>query len=260
MTYLRLQYLSISPKYTFHLYYCLFSFSNEHIGYYILLIFLKTATQGFTTACMTHINYPAKVLFKSANPIVTMLIGLLWFRKTYAVRDYVVVALLVLGLYVFMNGDTNASPKGTRYGIFLVVLSMFGSAGVPMVQEHVMHKYNATIEELLYHCYLGSTVISFLLAFLSGEFFEGITFLMLNSSVSTWISFIAFCSFGYCGANFGAALTQHFGSLVNGITNTARKAVTLGKIHTSYLLLLLLSIHCLCSSFFTNPWEAHNYL
>jgi hypothetical protein len=114
---------------------------------------------------MAHINYPAKVLFKSANPgkdrppppshhtlptslgytastpapprprslsppdppaatihppsirydmlpVITMLIGLVWFRKRYPVRDYIVVALLVLGLYVFMNGDAKASPKG----------------------------------------------------------------------------------------------------------------------------------------------------
>ena len=65
-----------------------------------------------------------------------MLIGLCWFGKSYPPRDYLVVLLLVLGLYVFMNGDAKASPKGTGYGIFLVTLSMFGSAGVPMVQEH----------------------------------------------------------------------------------------------------------------------------
>ena len=56
--------------------------------------------------------------------------------------------------------------------------------------------------------FLGSTLISFLLAIFSGEFFEGISFLLLNSDVTTWLSFIAFCSFGYCGANFGAALTH----------------------------------------------------
>ena len=79
---------------------------------------------------MAHINYPAKVLFKSANPIVTMIFGLFWFGKKYAVRDYIVVALLVLGLYVFMNGSSKEdSPKGTGYGIFLVTMSMFGSAG-----------------------------------------------------------------------------------------------------------------------------------
>jgi len=29
-----------------------------------------------------------------------------------------------------------------------------------------------------------------------------------NGSVWTWLSFAAFCTFGYCGANFGAALTM----------------------------------------------------
>ena len=117
---------------------------------------------------MAHINYPAKVLFKSANPgkhpapssrsliphvthlsrphglpvpapsppltplpspsipslhtllpVITMLIGLVWFRKSYPVRDYIVVALLVLGLYVFMNGDAKASPKGSYLPTYL---------------------------------------------------------------------------------------------------------------------------------------------
>ena len=79
---------------------------------------------------MAHINYPAKVLFKSANPVVTMIFGLVWFGKKYALRDYIVVLLLVLGLYFFMNGSSSENaPKGTGYGIFLVTLSMFGSAG-----------------------------------------------------------------------------------------------------------------------------------
>ena len=60
-----------------------------------------------------------------------------------------------------LPNPTVPNPNLTHYtahtGIFLVSLSMFGSAGVPMVQEHCMSKYNASIEELLYHCYLGST-------------------------------------------------------------------------------------------------------
>ena len=87
--------------------------------------------------CMAHINYPAKVLFKSANPIVTMIFGLCWFGKKYAFRDYIVVLLLVLGLYFFMNGTSKEdSPKGTRYGIFLVTMSLFGSAGLFTTFQH----------------------------------------------------------------------------------------------------------------------------
>lgn len=197
------------------------------IGYYFLLVFLKTATQGLTNLSMTQINYPAKVLFKSANPIITMLIGIVWFKKKYPLRDYGVVVLLVVGLYLFISSDANDSPEGTRTGILLVTVAMFGGAAVPMVQEHCMLTYNATVEDLLYHCYLGSTLMAFVCAVAAGEMQTGVTFLIQSGSMSTWISFTLFCSAGFLGSNFSTALTLRFGSLVNGITNTARKAVTL---------------------------------
>lgn len=168
-----------------------------------------------------------QVLFKSAQPIVTMLIGITWFRKRYPPRDYFVVILLVVGLYVFMSGDATAQPTGTGLGILLVTLSLIGSASVPMVQEHCMAVYDASVEELLYIQYLGSTVVSFFLAFVSGDLLAGVSFLLSSGDVYTWLRFIAFCSFGFWGANFSTALTKRFGALVNGITNTARKAVTL---------------------------------
>jgi len=197
------------------------------IGYYMLLVFAKTATQGLSNLSMQQINYPAKVLFKSANPIITMFIGITWFKKGYPRRDYIVVCLLVIGLYVFMSGGSNSAPQGTSYGIILVSLSMFGSASVPMIQEHCMNKYNASAEELIYMQYIGSTIVSLILSLTSGELFVGISFLLSKGTLSVWISFVAFCSFGFAGANFSTVLTQHFGSLVNGITSTFRKALTL---------------------------------
>lgn len=195
--------------------------------YYCFLAFLKTAAQGLTNMSMTQINYPAKTLFKSANPIITMLIGLVWFRRTYMIRDYVVVALLVLGLYIFMRGDSTTSPNGSHTGIILVTIAMFGSAAVPVLQEYCINKYNATVEELLYHSFLGSTVISLVLSIYSGELVEGTNFLIAHGDFWTWVALTAFCTVGFCGSNFSTGLTLRFGSLVNGITNTARKAVTL---------------------------------
>lgn len=201
--------------------------SRVAIFYYLFLVFLKTSSQWLTNLSMTQINYPAKVLFKSANPLITMIIGLLWFGKSYPLRDYGVVLLLIIGLYLFIINDATAQPEGTGFGIFLVSLSMFGSAGVPMIQEHCMIKYNASIEELLYYSFVGSTIMSLLLAILNGELFEGVLFLTSKGTWETWTIFTLFCSVGFFGANFSTGLTQRFGSLVNGITNTARKAVTL---------------------------------
>eukprot|EP01034_Spumella_vulgaris_P034609 gene34609-42692_t len=119
------------------------------VFYYILLVLVKVVAQGMSNLSMTQINYPAKVLFKSANPIVTMIIGVTWFRRSYPMRDYFVVLLLVAGLYVFIATDSAETPTSTSLGILYVVISMFGSAGVPMIQEHVIGVYGASVEDLL---------------------------------------------------------------------------------------------------------------
>jgi len=196
--------------------------------YYVLLIFVRTGAQGMSNLSMTQINYPAKVLFKSASPIVTMIIGLLWFKKSYPPRDYIVVVLLVFGLYVFITGDATASPQSTKLGIFYVVLSLFGSAAIPMIQEHCMLTYNSSIEDLLYHTFLGSAIASFLMSCITGEMLEGVLFLVKTGSLHAWFIMFAFTMFGFVGTNFSAGLTLQYGSLVNGITNTFRKALTLG--------------------------------
>jgi hypothetical protein len=196
--------------------------------YYMLLIFVRTGAQGMSNLSMTQINYPAKVLFKSASPIITMIIGLVWFRKSYPMRDFIVVALLVFGLYIFITGDATASPQSTKLGIFYVTLSLFGSAGIPMIQEHCMLTYNSSIEDLLYHTFLGSAIASFLTSCLTGEFLQGVMFLLRTGSLHAWFIMFAFTVFGFIGTNFSAGLTLQYGSLVNGITNTFRKALTLG--------------------------------
>ena len=61
------------------------------IFYYIIIVLSKTIAQGMSNLSMTQINYPAKVLFKSTNPIITMVIGIAWFGKSYPRRDYAVV-------------------------------------------------------------------------------------------------------------------------------------------------------------------------
>lgn len=197
------------------------------IFYYALLVLVRTGGQGMSNLSMTQINYPAKVLFKSANPVVTMIIGVTLLKRTYPFRDYIVVVMLVIGLYIFIAGDASESPSSTRLGVIYVVISMFGSAGVPMIQEHCMTVYNASVEDLLYHCYVGSTFLSLIVSIILGEFGTGVMFLVRSGSVHTWLLMAGFCTFGYAGNNFSAALTLQYGALVNGISNTFRKALTI---------------------------------
>ena len=210
-------------------------------SYHILLSILKCGSQTLTNVSMGHINYPAKVLFKSAIPVAQMAIGSVWLRKSYPIRDHIVIGLLMLGIYVFISGNPK-QPDANMYGIILIILSVIGAAAVPMVQDHCMTTYHSKPTEMLYFSFMGGAMMSALTALLSGEFHIGMSFLLdgdetilnpLNTNIShykpveyPWFALCMFCTLGYFGAHCSTALTQHFGALLNGITNTARKATS----------------------------------
>ena len=57
-------------------------------------------------------------------------------------------------------------------GLVYVTFSMLGSAAVPMVHEHVITTYNASVDDLTYHSFLGSTIVSLILAIVTHEFMQ----------------------------------------------------------------------------------------
>ncbi len=215
-------------------------------SFHILLSFLKLGAQMLTNMAMQHINYPAKVLFKSAIPIAQMFIGIIFLQKKYKYRDYLVVVLLCLGLVIFLTGNSK-QPDANIYGIALVTLSTLGAASIPMVQEHCMNIYGSLPNEILYFSFIGASTLSLIAAIVTGEFIPGMAFLASHDTKllpnnsnyhshqheyhvikAPWLSLIMLCTLGYLGAHCSTAITQHFGSLVNGITSTARKATTIG--------------------------------
>ena len=85
-------------------------------SYHIGMSILKFGAQMLTNVSMGHINYPAKVLFKSAIPIAQIGIGSIWLRRTYPLRDYIVCILLMIGSFVFISGNRK-QPDASSYGI-----------------------------------------------------------------------------------------------------------------------------------------------
>ena len=90
-----------------------------------------------------------------------------------------------------------------------------------------MDTFEATSEELLYFSFLGSAVMSLLFTILSGEAIEGTRFLLSKGSFFMWVCFTLFNTFGFLGAACSLSLTSRFGSVVNALTNTGRKAASI---------------------------------
>ena len=224
-------------------------------SYHIWMSVLKFGAQVLTNVSMGHINYPAKVIFKSAIPIAQIGIGSVWLRRRYPLRDYIVCLLLMVGLFVFISGNRK-QPDASSYGIFLISISVIGAAAVPMVQDHCMSVYGSKPAEMLYFSFMGSATMSIIACAASGELHVGLSYLYsgderllgpLNDNAIhykrvewPWLALVMLCTLGYFGAHCSTALTQHFGALTNGITNTARKAtsvvISLQRSQTSILL------------------------
>jgi hypothetical protein len=49
----------------------------------------QASMQGLTNLSMRWLNYPAKMLFKSSRIIPTMIVGVLYMKKSYKVRSHI---------------------------------------------------------------------------------------------------------------------------------------------------------------------------
>jgi drug/metabolite transporter (DMT)-like permease len=200
--------------------------------YHIVMSVLKVAAQILSNMSMTEINYPAKTLFKSAMPCATIFIGTFILHKKYPRRDYIVVVLLVIGLYIFISGNSK-QPEASSYGIFLVVMSLFGAAAIPMMQEHCMHKFHSDPKEMVFYSSIGGCLICILISGLSGDLLIGLSFVFYgdgnleDEAVNPFVAIFLFGTTAFLGAQCSASLTRHFGALSTGILSTTRKIMTL---------------------------------
>lgn len=58
---------------------------------------------------LQHVSYPTQVIGKSVKPIPIMILGVLIGRKSYSLRKYLFVMMIVIGVGLFMY-----NPKGTH--------------------------------------------------------------------------------------------------------------------------------------------------
>lgn len=113
----------------------------------MLMTFLKqgedtTRSIYYASAAMTYllamvcsnmalqwINYPTQVIGKSAKPIPVMLLGVLLGRKSYALKKYMFVLLVVIGVAMFIYKDdkelkTESDGSSFGFGEVLLILSL----------------------------------------------------------------------------------------------------------------------------------------
>ncbi|XP_045463518.1 solute carrier family 35 member B1 homolog [Harmonia axyridis] len=119
------------------------------------------------------IPYPTQVVGKSAKPIPVMIFGVLLGRKSYTLRKYIFVLIIVIGMVLFMLKDKPPGKvdSGVSFGIgeILIILSLTMDGLTGAVQERIRAESFPTGYQMMKASNGYSTVFLLVALILTGE-------------------------------------------------------------------------------------------
>jgi len=137
------------------------------ISKYQMLILSVTSIASTITSVrsLRYVIYPVQVLFKSCKPVPVMLFGTILGKK-YALRKYVNVIIITLGVALFMGaGSSTRKPGGsdetTLMGGLLLSISLCFDGATGAYEDKLMSNDHVEPFDLMYNIQLGKAVISF---------------------------------------------------------------------------------------------------
>lgn len=216
---------------------------------YLQCAFFITAAAPFGFAALSHISYPAMVLGKSCKLVPVMLMNVLLYRRKFAPHKYLVVALVTIGITMFMSfGDQKRGNKGhssgsssgsSIIGIIYLLINLAIDGATNSTQDEIFDRYAVTGQQMMFWINLMSTAITTGLAILplpyipvlhpsegfGSELTNVLAFIREHPSVVSPLLQFAFT--GALGQLFIFETLQHFGSLTLVTITLTRKLFTM---------------------------------
>ncbi|KAK5649974.1 hypothetical protein RI129_001003 [Pyrocoelia pectoralis] len=173
------------------------------------------------------VAYPTQVVGKAGKPIPVMILGVLIGRKSYPLKKYIFVMMIVVGVILFMYKDKAGSKQidgGFGLGELLILLSLTMDGLTGAVQERIKAEAKPTAQQMM--CGMNAFACVFLVValLLSGELIKFIEFISRHPSVLSNILLLALA--GALGQLFIFLTVTEFGPLPCSVITTTRKFFT----------------------------------
>lgn len=192
---------------------------------YGLLSVLTTAGMYFTNASLAYLSYPTRIIFKSAKPIPTMGVEVIYPpRKTFTSLEIVAIFLLTIGITLFSYGEVIGVPNFSFMGVFLVSIGTVADALTSNYEKkNIFRPYDAShAEVMLFASFFG---IFWTCLSMFSTLPENISYLYNNSEVFMWICFSAVG--GYFSVSFVLLLIKSSGPTYAEVVKGFRKAFSI---------------------------------
>ncbi|XP_058809387.1 solute carrier family 35 member B1 isoform X2 [Phymastichus coffea] len=175
---------------------------------------------------LQFVNYPTQVIGKAGKPIPVMILGVLLAGKSYPLKKYFFVTLVVAGVVLFMYKDKVSIKKieGESFGQALLLLSLTMDGLTSAVQDRMRTEYKSKSGHMMFNMNVWSAVISGAVIILTGEFVSFLKFLQRHPAALQHISTLSIC--GALGQYFIFLTVSEFGPLACSIATTTRKCFT----------------------------------
>jgi UDP-galactose transporter B1 len=189
------------------------------------------------------------VLGKSCKLVPVMLMNFVMYRRRFAPHKYIVVAMVTVGISVFMgfgkekpskaSSNDEQGPHGQLIGILYLIINLVLDGAVNSTQDEVFVRYKVTGQQMMLWINLFCTLLTTALGTLplphipvlhpsnglQSEFVNAIGFIRTHPSVV--VPLIQFSLTGALGQLFIFETLQHFGSLTLVMITLTRKMFTM---------------------------------
>ncbi|GLV41347.1 medial glomeruli [Carabus blaptoides fortunei] len=173
------------------------------------------------------VPYPTQVVGKSAKPIPVLILGVLVGHKSYPMKKYFFVFLIVIGVILFMYKDRPISSQGdSSFGLgeilLLLSLTMDGLTGA--VQERMRAEASPSAQHMMLGMNFWSSLFVGFVLIISGEGVEFVQFVSRHPVALVHIAALAIA--GALGQLFIFLTVSEYGPLPCSVITTTRKFFT----------------------------------
>ncbi|KZT73844.1 UAA transporter [Daedalea quercina L-15889] len=230
-----------------------YSLKSLLLRYFQCSIFVTSAAP-FGFAALFYITYPAMVLGKSCKLVPVMIMNVLLYRRRFAPHKYLVVAMVTLGITMFMgfgeekpgkskhgsSADAGGLPMGKQLiGISYLLINLAIDGATNSTQDEIFARYKVSGQQMMFWINLFCTALTSLMCVLplpyipvlhpgeSGATELGGALEFIRTHTDIVKALLQFSLTGSLGQLFIFETLQHFGSLTLVTVTLTRKMFTM---------------------------------
>lgn len=196
--------------------------------YYVSVSVTYLLAMVASNMALQWVPYPTQVIGKSAKPIPVMILGVLLGRKSYPLKKYVFVFLIVIGIVMFLlkenTSKTESQDIELGIGELLLFLSLIMDGLIGAIQERIRAESKPTGLQMMKSTNGWSSLYLIFVIFASGEVFIFIEFAKRFPYI--YLNLFSLGITSAIGQLFLYSMVSEYGPLVVSVVTTTRKFFT----------------------------------